>query len=200
MKKKMFFAIAILLALAFTGTAFAQAPAEGPSPAYLKVMVDTLWVLMTAFLVFWMNAGFGCVESGLCRAKNTTNILAKNFVVLAFSAIAYWIVGFAIMFGDGNSFMGLAGWLVGGADNSPAIGDTYQGVYSSLNWTGVPLLAKFFFQLVFAGTAATIVSGAVGSRIKYLSFIVFSCIMGTVIYPVTGHWIWGGGFLAKMGF
>jgi Amt family ammonium transporter len=86
-----------------------------------------------------------------------------------------------------------------GADNSPAVGPAYQGVYSSINWTGVPLLAKFFFQLVFAGTAATIVSGAVGGRIKYLSFILFSFIMGMVIYPVTGHWIWGGGWLAKTG-
>src|SRR3972149_1191891 len=113
------FPLAILLALIFKGTAFAQTPDEGPAPADLKVMVDTLWVLMTAFLVFWMNAGFGCVESGLCRAKNTTNILAKNFVVFAFSAIAYWIVGFAIMFGDGNSFMGLAGWLIGGGPARP---------------------------------------------------------------------------------
>ncbi|OFW26666.1 MAG: ammonia permease [Acidobacteria bacterium RIFCSPLOWO2_02_FULL_59_13] len=193
------FPLAILLALIFNGTAFAQTTDAGPSPADLKVMVDTLWVLMTAFLVFWMNAGFGCVESGLCRAKNTTNILAKNFVVFAFSAIAYWIVGFAIMFGDGNSFMGLAGWLVGGADNSPAIGDTYQGVYSSLNWTGVPLLAKFFFQLVFAGTAATIVSGCVAERIHYKSFMVFTLILVGLSYPITGHWIWGGGWLAAMG-
>src|SRR3990167_5618178 len=139
MKKKMFFAIAILLALAFTGTAFAQAPAEGPSPADLKVMLDTLWVMLTAFLVFWMNAGFGCVESGLCRAKNTTNILAKNFVVFAFSAIAYWIVGFGIMFAESNSFMGLSGWFLSGADNSPATGEAYQGIFPSLNWTGVPL-------------------------------------------------------------
>jgi Amt family ammonium transporter len=177
-----------------------EAPAdEGPSAADLKVMLDTLWVMMTAFLVFWMNAGFGCVESGLCRAKNATNILAKNFVVFAFSAIAYWIMGFGIMFADGNSFMGMGGWMVGGADNSPATGDAYQGIFGSLNWTGVPLLAKFFFQLVFAGTAATIVSGCVAERIHYKSFIIFTLILVGVSYPITGHWIWGGGWLAGMG-
>jgi Amt family ammonium transporter len=178
----------------------AEEAAEGPSPADLKVALDTMWVMMTAFLVFWMNAGFGCVESGLCRAKNATNILAKNFVVFGFSAIAYWILGFGIMFADGNSFMGTGGWLIGGPDNSPATGDAYQGIFTSLNWTGVPLLAKFFFQLVFAGTAATIVSGCVAERIHYKSFIVFTLILVGLSYPITGHWIWGGGWLAGMGF
>jgi Amt family ammonium transporter len=89
---------------------------------------------------------------------------------------------------------------VGGADNSPAIGDAYQGVYSAIAWTGVPLWAKFFFQLVFCGTAATIVSGAVAERIKYISFIVFSFILTLVIYPIVGHWIWGGGWLQTIGF
>src|SRR3990170_482551 len=192
-------AMAVCLALGFSATAFAQGNGEGPSPADLKVALDTIWVLVTAFLVFWMNAGFGCVESGLCRAKNATNILAKNFVVFALSAVAYWIVGFAIMFGDGNSFLGLNGWMLGGADNSPATGDAYQGVYSSLNWTGVPLLAKFFFQLVFAGTAATIVSGCVAERIHYKSFIIFTLVLAGLSYPITGHWIWGGGWLASMG-
>jgi Amt family ammonium transporter len=90
--------------------------------------------------------------------------------------------------------------MLGGADNSPATADAYKGVYSALNWTGVPLMAKFFFQLVFAGTAATIVSGSVGGRIKYFSFIVFSFLLVGLIYPVVGHWIWGGGWLAKSGF
>ena len=166
-----------------------------------KVVLDTIWVLVTAMLVFFMNLGFATVEAGMQPAKNCVNILSKNFVVFAVTSIVYWFLGFGIMFGDGNPWFGLQG-LIGlhGADNSPATAAAYQGVYSSLSWTGVPLLAKFFFQLVFAGTAATIVSGAVGSRIKYFSFIVFSCIMGTLLYPVTGHWIWGGGFLAKMGF
>jgi Amt family ammonium transporter len=166
-----------------------------------KVALDTIWVLVTAMLVFFMNLGFATVEAGMQPAKNCVNILSKNFVVFAVTSVVYWMFGFGLMFGDGSPFVGLQGiWGVGGLDNSPATADAYQGVYSALNWTGVPLLAKFFFQLVFAGTAATIVSGAVGSRIKYFSFVVFSCLMGTILYPVTGHWIWGGGFLAKLGF
>jgi Amt family ammonium transporter len=89
--------------------------------------------------------------------------------------------------------------MLSGADNSPATGAAYQGVYSAINWTGVPLTAKFFFQLVFAGTAATIVSGCVAERIKYISFIVFSFLLVAFAYPITGHWIWGGGWLAQNG-
>ena len=166
-----------------------------------KVVADTLWVLITAMLVFFMNLGFACVETGFCRVKNSTNILSKNFIVFAASSIAFWVLGWGLMFGDGNPFMGLKGLLfLGGADNSPATGAAYQGVYSSINWTGVPLLAKFFFQLVFAGTAATIVSGCVAERIKYFSFIAFSFLIVGVIYPIVGHWIWGGGWLASKGF
>ncbi len=166
-----------------------------------KVALDTIWVLVTAMLVFFMNLGFGCVEAGFQQSKNAVNILSKNFVVFAASTVAFWIIGYGLMFGDGTPFIGLKGlWMLGGADNSPLTGDAYQGVYSALNWTGVPLAAKFFFQLVFAGTAATIVSGAVGGRIKYFSFITFSLILVGFIYPIIGHWIWGGGWLAKMGF
>lgn len=166
-----------------------------------KVAMDTLWVLVTGMLVFFMNLGFGCVEAGFQQSKNCVNILSKNFVVFACSTVAFWFIGWGIMFGDGNPFMGLQGLLmVGGADNSPATGEAYQGVYGALNWTGVPLGAKFFFQLVFAGTAATIVSGSVGGRIKYFSFIVFSFVIVGLIYPISGHWIWGGGWLAKLGF
>jgi ammonium transporter, Amt family len=166
-----------------------------------KVAADTIWVLVAAFLVFWMNAGFALVESGFCRAKNAVNILSKNFIVFAISTLSFYVIGWGLMFGDGNGFMGLKGlFMLSGADNSPATGDAYQGVYSAINWTGVPLMAKFFFQLVFAGTAATIVSGCVAERIKYASFIAFSFVLVAFIYPVTGHWIWGGGWLAKKGF
>lgn len=163
-----------------------------------KVIVDTLWVVVTACLVFFMNAGFGMLETGLCQAKNAVNILAKNFIVFAVSSIAFWVVGFGFMFGDGTSLVGLNGWLLQGPDNSPAMGEAYSGIFSSLNWTGVPLDAKFFFQLVFAGTAATIVSGAVAERIKFISFILFSFILVAVIYPIGGHWAWGGGWLAQL--
>ncbi|SMC57691.1 ammonium transporter [Papillibacter cinnamivorans] len=165
-----------------------------------KVVADTLWVLVTGFLVFFMNLGFATVESGFARSKNCVNILSKNFIVFAVSSMGFLLLGWGLMFGDGNGFIGLSGiFMVSGADNSPAVGAAYQGVYSAISWTGVPLWAKFFFQLVFCGTAATIVSGAVAERIKYVSFILFSFVLTLVIYPIVGHWIWGGGFLASLG-
>ncbi|MDO8880308.1 MAG: ammonium transporter [Coriobacteriia bacterium] len=167
----------------------------------LQITLDTLWVLIAGMLVFFMNLGFALVESGFARAKNTVNIISKNFVVFAIASIAFFVIGWGLMYGDGNGFLGMSGlFMLGGADNSPAVGDAYQGVYSALSWTGVPLMAKFFFQLVFAATAATIVSGAVAERIKYASFIAFSFVLVAFIYPIVGHWIWGGGWLASLGF
>ncbi len=165
-----------------------------------KVMMDTVWTLVTAMLVFFMNLGFACVESGLCRAKNAVNILSKNFIVFAASSVAFWFLGWGLMFGNGNPLVGTTGLLaVSGNDSSPLTGSEYQGDYGALNWTGIPLWTKFFFQLVFAGTAATIVSGAVAERIKYGAFIAFTFFMGTIIYPVVGHWIWGGGWASGLG-
>jgi Amt family ammonium transporter len=169
-------------------------------PKELKVALDTVWVLVAAFLVFWMNAGFGLVESGLCRRKNAVMILSKNFVVFAVSTLAFWTFGFGLMFSDGGLIGTAGGWFLGGADNSPATGAAYQGIFGALSWAGIPLYAKFFFQLVFCGTAATIVSGSVNERTRYGSFLLFSFLLTGIIYPITGHWIWGGGFLAKMGF
>ncbi|MEW6720234.1 MAG: ammonium transporter [Thermodesulfobacteriota bacterium] len=166
-----------------------------------KIAMDTIWTMLAAFLVFFMNLGFALVESGFCRAKNTVNILFKNFVVFAVSSVAFLALGFGLMFGDGNPLVGLSGlFFAAGADNSPATGDAYQGVYHALNWTGVPLWAKFFFQLVFAGTAATIVSGAVAERIKFKSFLIFTIFLVAIVYPLGGHLIWGGGWLAGKGF
>lgn len=165
-----------------------------------QIIVNTIWVLVTAKLVFFMNLGFAMVESGFARVKNTVNILSKNFIVFACATIGFLILGWGLMFGDGNGFVGLKGlFFLLGPDNSPATGDAYQGVYSSISWSAVPLWAKFFFQLVFCGTAATIVSGAVAERIKYLSFIIFSFLLSMIVYPIVGHWIWGGGFLQKLG-
>jgi Amt family ammonium transporter len=211
--------LALLLPLLAAGAAHAEDAVQAAAPSIdisslsaLRMGMDTVWVLVTAMLVFWMNAGFALVESGLCRAKNTTNILAKNFIVFAASTISYWVLGWGLMFGDGNGFVGMSGlWFVSGADNSPALGtayaamnpfskETYEGVYGAINWTPVPLWAKFFFQLVFAGTAATIVSGAVAERIKFVAFLVFSFLLVAFVYPVTGHWIWGGGWLALANF
>ena len=136
-----------------------------------QVILDTLWVVLAAVLVFFMNLGFAMVESGFARAKNCVNILSKNFIVFAVSSLGFLILGWGLMFGDGNALIGLKGlFMASGADNSPATGDAYQGVYSAISWAGIPFWAKFFFQLVFCGTAATIVSGAVAERIKYISF------------------------------
>jgi ammonium transporter, Amt family len=220
--RRTFLTLGSLLVLAVAPPLLAQTPAPATpaaAPAVdpaalssLRVGLDTVWVLVAGMLVFWMNAGFALVESGLCRAKNCVNILGKNFIVFAASTISFWIIGWGLMFGDGNSFVGLSGlWFVGGADNSPALGEAYaamnpfstakyEGVYGAINWTPVPLWAKFFFQLVFAGTAATIVSGAVAERIKFGSFLVFSFILVALVYPITGHWIWGGGFLGSNNF
>ena len=188
----------LLLGVLVCLPAMAQGTEE--AVANLTVAADTLWVLIAGFLVFFMNAGFGCVEAGFCRAKNAVNILGKNFVVFGLSSIAFWAVGFSIMFADGNPFLGLTGWFLGGADNSPLANDAYQGVYGSIAWTGVPLLAKFFFQLVFAGTAATIVSGCVAERIHYKAYMLFTLVLVAILYPISGHWIWGGGWLAEFGF
>ena len=184
-------------------------PAKAPVPftqelldklGSAKVAMDTVWTLVTAFLVMFMALGFAMLESGFVRAKNTVNILAKNLVVYAITSIAFLMLGWGVMFGDGNGFMGLSGLsLLSGPDNSPATGDAYKGVYSAISWTGIPLPAKFLFQLVFCATAATIVSGAVAERIKFISFFLFSILMAGLFYPITGHWIWGGGWLAKLG-
>jgi Amt family ammonium transporter len=179
----------------------AASNAHAKTAEELTIALDTIWVLVTASLVFFMNLGFALVESGFCRAKNTVNILSKNFIVFAISCLAFYVFGWGLMFGNGTGFLGSEGLLaIGGADNSPATGDAYVGAYKAIAWTGIPLFAKFFFQLVFAGTAATIVSGSVAERIKYLSFIVFSFLLVAFVYPVTGHWIWGGGWLASAGF
>jgi len=191
----------VLVVPGLASSLFAQGQPE-PAPAIddAKVAMDTMWTLLTAFLVFFMNLGFALVESGLCRAKNTVNILAKNYIVFAVSSVAFLLIGFGLMFGDGNAIVGTSGlWFVSGADNSPLTGEAYQGVYGALNWTGTPLWAKVFFQLVFAGTAATIVSGAVAERIKFGAFFLFSFLMVGAIYPIVGHWVWGGGWLAKLG-
>jgi Amt family ammonium transporter len=194
--------IAVAIVVFWNVAAIAQnAPPDALKMAQeLKVNLDTAWVMIAGMLVIFMNAGFGMLETGLCREKNAVNILTKNLIVFALASIIFWVMGFGLMFSDGSDFIGTQGFFLTGADNSPATGDDYKGVFGSLNWTGVPLAAKFFFQLAFAGTAATIVSGAVAERIKFLDFLIFSLLLVGIAYPLTGHWIWGGGWLAKMGF
>ena len=164
--KKLFSKPSVILSAFFITTSLAYGEVNtaelSEKISTLTVGMDTLWVMIAAFLVFFMNLGFAMVEAGLARAKNTVNILAKNFVVFAIASIVFYIIGFGLMFGDGNGFIGTKGlYFVNGVVDD----------YSSLSWTNVPLWAKFFFQLAFAGTAATIVSGAVAERIKFLSFV-----------------------------
>lgn len=164
--------------------------AQGEELAQTNYAIDTLWVLIAACLVFFMQAGFAFLEAGLHSAKNCVHVMMKNAGDFLIATIAFWAVGFAIMFGTGNSWFGTSGFF---------LVEKTADTFSSLNWTQVPLEAKFFFQLVFAGTAATIVSGAIGGRFKFISYIIFSIIMTTFIYPVVGHWVWGGGWLASLG-
>ncbi len=190
----------ILLVWGYAAVA-ADAPKVEDMVAELKVGMDTMWVMIAGMLVFFMNAGFCMLETGFCRQKNAVNVLAKNLIVFSLATIAFWAIGFGLMFSDGNGFLGTSGgFFLTGEDNSPATLEAYKGIFSALNWTGVPLGAKFFFQLVFAGTAATIVSGAVAERIKFVSFLLFSLLLVGIAYPITGHWIWGGGWLYKLGF
>lgn len=194
-------AFLIVLISGMAASAQDAPPSAEQMAADLKVGLDTMWVMVAAMLVFFMNAGFCMLETGFCRQKNAVNILAKNLIVFAMSTIAYWFLGFGLMFGNGSPIVGTEGlFFLSGLDNSPATGDAYQGAYTSLSWTGVPLLVKFFFQLAFAGTAATIVSGAVAERIKFVDFLIFSLLLVGIAYPITGHWIWGGGWLATAGF
>ena len=148
--------------------------------------MDTVWTLLTAVLVFLMQAGFALVESGFTRARNAANIMMKNLMDFCMGSIAFWLIGFGLMFGNGNGFVGLTGFFV-----TPGTG----ALYDALNWTSVPTLVAWFFQLVFAATAATIVSGAMAERTKFVSYLVYSFVISLVFYPVIGHWIWGGGWL-----
>ena len=155
-------------------------------------IIDTFWVFLAAILVFFMNLGFAAVEAGFARSKNTVNILSKNFIVFAVSSIGYLLLGWGLMFGGDNPFIGTKSlFILGSSDNS---------FYDNTLTSSVPFWGKVFFQMVFCGTAATIVSGAVAERIKYVSFIIFSFVLTIIIYPIIGHWIWGGGWLAKLGF
>ncbi len=172
---------AVGLWVACGGTAFAQ---EGPTVEELARGINTVWVLVTAFLVFFMQAGFAFVEAGFTRSKNTTNILMKNLIDFVFATIAFWAVGYAFMFGSGSPFIGLSGFFLSGQEGDVA---------------GVPLLAFWLFQLVFAGTAATIVSGAMAERTKFTAYLVYSFVISALIYPIFGHWVWGGGWLWTLG-
>lgn len=152
-----------------------------------NMAIDTLWVLLGGILVFWMQAGFAMVETGFTRSKNAGNIIMKNLMDFALGSLIYWIVGFGIMFGkDAAGIIGIPGFFTDGTAENAA--------------TSVNNYAFLFFQTVFCATAATIVSGAMAERTKFISYCIYSAIISAVIYPIAGHWIWGGGWLAQLGF
>ncbi|MDD4362859.1 MAG: ammonium transporter [Atribacterota bacterium] len=151
-----------------------------------EVAINTIWTLLAAFLVFFMQPGFAMVETGLTRAKNAANILMKNLMDFCIGSIAYWIIGFGIMFGmDKIGLFGISGFLL--SDATPL---TEEGMWNFAFW---------MFQVVFAATAATIVSGTLAERTKYISYLIYSFFICAFIYPVVGHWIWGGGWLSNRG-
>ncbi|MEL6456547.1 MAG: ammonium transporter, partial [Cyanobacteria bacterium J06623_5] len=154
----------------------------------VQIILDNIWIVIAAILVIFMNAGFGMLETGFCRQKNAVNILAKNLIVFALATLSFWALGFGLAFGEGNAFFGLNSFFLAGAD--PA-----EPVYGTLT---TPVF--FLFQAAFAGTAATIVSGAVAERVKFSSFIIFSVLLTAISYPITAHWVWGGGWLSDMSF
>ncbi len=151
--------------------------------------VNTLWVLLGAALVFFMQAGFAMVETGFTRAKNAGNIIMKNLMDFSIGTPVFWLVGFGLMFGGSGSFIGSIKGIASEA--------TYG---TSMLPDGVPFFAFLIFQTVFCATAATIVSGAMAERTKFSSYCIYSFIISLIVYPISGHWIWGGGWLASLGF
>jgi Amt family ammonium transporter len=175
------FAVVLGLMLVFSRTAFAQ---EGEAAVSA---VDTVWVLFAAALVFFMQAGFGFLEAGLVRSKNVVNIMAENFMDTTMSTLAFVIAGFGLMFGTGNAFFGTEYFFLQGL---PEI------------WPGlsIPSLAFFFFQFAFCAAAGTIASGLMAERTDFRADMIYSFLVALIIYPVFGHWVWGGGWLAQLGF
>lgn len=151
----------------------------------LQIGIDNMWLLIAAFLVMFMQPGFAMVEAGFTRSKNTANILMKNLMDFSIGSLLYWIIGFTIMYGDSiGGFIGMPDLFF----MSDGFGDNYSDY------------ADLFFQTVFAATAATIVSGAMAERTEFKSYLIFSIVITVVIYPISGHWTWGGGWLSQLGF
>lgn len=152
----------------------------------LAVSLNTVWVLMAAFLVFLMHAGFTCVEVGFTQAKNSVNIIMKNIMTVAIGVLMYYLAGFGLMYGaDFMGFAGTSGFMLTGTETMDF---------------GIPLAGFWFFQAVFAATCATIVSGAMAERTRFSAYLFFTVLITAVIYPVAGHWVWGGGWLSRLGF
>ncbi len=152
-----------------------------------NMILDTLWVLFGGVLVFAMQAGFALVETGFTRAKNAGNIIMKNLMDFALGSLVYWILGFGIMFG--KDILGI-------------FGSVELFASGSVDYMGLTITKEsfLFFQTVFCATAATIVSGAMAERTRFIAYCIYSVVISAFIYPVVGHWIWGGGFLSDLGF
>ena len=165
--------ITVMLILLSTGVVGA---ADGPTAESNAVAIDTVWTLVAAFLVFFMQAGFAMVETGFTRAKNAGNIIMKNLMDFSAGSVVFWLLGFALMFG---------------ADKAGLFGTTGFGTTGTFEHLGlsIPLPAFLIFQTVFCATAATIVSGAMAERTKFSSYLIYSVVISAVIYPVVGHWI-----------
>jgi Amt family ammonium transporter len=166
---------------------------RGTSAAALQkasIGLDTLWLIVAGCLVFFMNAGFAMLEAGLCQQRNATNVLAKNLIVFCVSVLAFWIMGFGLMFGNGNGWIGGTGFFFEAF--TPPLHNTFNHSFDSLRvaYPGQPWMVVFFWQLVFAGTAATIVSGAMAERVKFWAFFWFIFLLIAIAYPLTGRWIW----------
>ena len=183
-KKWLGLLVLVLWGLGAASLAFAQDPSGAATLAQNpQAPVDYVWILVCGFLVFFMQAGFAMVETGFCRAKNATNLMAKNTIDFIIASLFFMVFGFAIMMGqDFKGLFGTTGWFLHGSEYD------------------VGRYLMFFWQLVFAGTAATIVSGAVAERLKFPAYLIYSAIVSLIIYPFYGHWVWGGGWLAKLPF
>jgi Amt family ammonium transporter len=187
-------ALAGVALLAASWLAPGDARAEEEAFDQALFVANNVWMMLSAALVFIMNLGFAMVESGLTRAKNTTNILFKNTLIPCVGILTYFLVGFNLMYpGEFNGFFGFAGFgLAGGFAEGANTPGYASGGYTY--WT------DFLFQAMFAATAVTIVSGAVAERIKFSSFMIFATIFVALVYPIAGSWKWGKGFLDAAGF
>lgn len=172
MKRIRIIFLVLLLAIAVPSLLMAGEADKVSTNEALQIAINTVWVLLAAFLVFFMQAGFGMVEAGFIRAKNTSNILTKNFLDFCMASLAFFMFGYAIMFGTGNDFLGLSGWFL--IDAKSGSGD-------------VPLFAYWLFQAAFCGAAATIVAGGMAERMKFPAYLIYSFIISAFIYPLVGH-------------
>lgn len=185
--------VAALPAVAFATDTPVKAGTETLSDVALAV--DTVWVIVAALLVLFMQAGFAMLEVGFSRMKNVGSVVAKILANMGIGLIAYWVAGFAFAFGDGgglNSIIGLDGFFTnGGADPN--------ATFAGLSWTAVPLSAKFLFQVAFALVSLAIVWGTMLERTKFAVYCIFAVVFAGFIYPTVSHWIWGGGWLTDLG-